>query len=92
MDTHHIKDTVRPFLVKYIKTAPLSDDDDFFQKRFVNSLFAMQLVLFLEKEFRIHMVDADLVIDNFRSLNAIAALIMRKHGVTAEQPRPDNKN
>ena len=45
---------------------------------FVNSLFAMQLVLFVENHFGVAVEDDDLDIDNFKSINAIASLIERK--------------
>jgi methoxymalonate biosynthesis acyl carrier protein len=41
-------------------------------------MFAMQLVMFVEKEFGIIVEDEDLDIDNFRSVNAIAGLVERK--------------
>jgi acyl carrier protein len=43
----------------------------------------MQLVLFVESEFGFTVEDNDLDIENFRTLNAMAALIERK---TAAQP------
>lgn len=73
-----IQAKTRTFLQKYFQTLELMDDQDIFALGFVNSLFAMQLVLFVEKEFGLHIEDEDLDIDNFRSLNAIAALVERK--------------
>ena len=68
----------RNFLQKYFQNLELTNDQDIFALGFVNSLFAMQLVLFVEKEFALQIEDEDLDIDNFRSLNAIAALVERK--------------
>jgi methoxymalonate biosynthesis acyl carrier protein len=41
-------------------------------------MFAMQLVLFLEKNFKIAIGNEDLELKNFQSINAMAELIERK--------------
>jgi acyl carrier protein len=69
---------IRSFLATFFGNIELADDQDIFALGFVNSLFAMQLVLFVEKEFALKVEDEDLDIDNFRTLNAIAALVERK--------------
>ena len=45
---------------------------------FINSLAALQLVQFLEKEFGITVEDEDLDLDNFRTLNSMDDLLERK--------------
>ena len=77
-----IKTSIRAFLARFFQNINLEDDQDIFALGFVNSLFAMQMVLFVEKEFRFTVEDDDLNMDNFRSINAIAALVERK--TTAE--------
>ncbi|MGA9772900.1 MAG: acyl carrier protein [Blastocatellia bacterium] len=72
------KAKIREFLLRYIRKHDLKDEDDFFAMGFVNSLFAMQLVTFLEQQFCITIDDDDLEIENFRSINVIAALVGRK--------------
>ncbi len=78
MTTDEIKEKVRSFLLKFIKNHDLKDDEDLFASRLLNSLFAMQLVLFVEKEFTIKIENQDLDIKNFSSVNAISGLIDRK--------------
>ncbi len=68
----------RAFLARFFQNIDLQDDQDIFALGFVNSLFAMQLVLFVENGFGIAVEDVDLDIDNFRTINAIVALIERK--------------
>jgi acyl carrier protein len=58
--------------------AAIRDEDDVFALGFANSLFAMQLVAFVEGEFRIEIDSDDLEIDNFRSIAAISGLVERK--------------
>jgi methoxymalonate biosynthesis acyl carrier protein len=56
----------------------VKDDDDIFSMGFVNSLFAMQLVLFVEREFGISIDNDDLAIDNFKTIDAITRLVEHK--------------
>lgn len=74
---------IKAFLARYLQSIVLQDEQDIFSLGFINSLFAMQLVLFVEKEFGIEVSNEDLDIDNFRSVNAIATLIERKR---SQQP------
>jgi acyl carrier protein len=79
MDTTETKAKIRQFLSRYIRNYQLSDEDDIFASGFVNSMMAMQLVMFVEKEFAVTVEDEDLDLDNFRSVNAIAGLVERKN-------------
>lgn len=72
------KARIRTFLSSQFPTHELGDEDDFFSRGFVNSLFAMQLVMFVEREFDVRVEDEDLDIENFNTVNAIAALVARK--------------
>jgi acyl carrier protein len=73
-----IKAVIRQFLATFFKGHDLQDDEDIFSLGFVNSLFAMQLVLFIQQTFHITIEDEDLEIDNFRTINALSDLIQRK--------------
>jgi methoxymalonate biosynthesis acyl carrier protein len=77
------KATIRAFLAPHFRNLTLLDDQDLFASGFVNSLFAMQLVLFVEREFGISVENEDLLIENFSSIDAMANLIQRKIGVLA---------
>jgi methoxymalonate biosynthesis acyl carrier protein len=41
-------------------------------------MFAMQLVLFIEKEFQVTIENEDLDLDNFKTINALINLLKRK--------------
>lgn len=69
---------VTGFLSRFFRNHELQDDDDIFALGFVNSLLAMQLVTFIEKEFAITVLDEDLDIDNFRTVARIVALVEAK--------------
>lgn len=73
-----IEGKLRVFLSKIFRNHELQNDEDIFQAGFVNSIFAMQLVLFLETEFKIRIEDEDLELDNFRTINAMTGLIEKK--------------
>lgn len=55
-----------------------SDNDNFFALGFVNSLFAMKLVNFIEQEFGVRVENDDLDIKNFNSVDNIITLIDKK--------------
>ncbi len=78
-----VKIEIRQFLARFCKGCDLKDDADIFSAGFVNSLFAMQLVLFVERTFQIRVDNEDLDINNFRSINALANLIERKTATLA---------
>lgn len=66
---------IRGFLSRFFRKHELKSDEDIFALGFVNSLFAMQLVMFLEKEFSIKIENTDLDLNNFRTINSIIDLI-----------------
>jgi acyl carrier protein len=69
---------VRTFLSRYFRNQELRDDEDMFAKKIINSVAAMDLVLFIEKQFSIKLEPGDLKLDNFRTIGAIVAMIERK--------------
>ncbi len=75
------KTQIRSFIMQYIQNSDLKDDDDIFSSGYINSLFAMQLVLFVEKTFKIEIGNDDLRIDNFQTINALAKMLARKRQV-----------
>ena len=72
-----IRGKVREFVLKHVRDDELEDSENMFELGYVNSLFAMQLVLFVEKEFGITVSRNDLDFSNFRSIDAITALVAR---------------
>lgn len=66
---------IRQYLGKSKNVDNLKNEDDLFKCGFVDSLFAFQLVIFLEKEFKIKIKNKDITEDNFRSVEKIAATV-----------------
>jgi len=72
------KETIRSFILESINIPDLNDDDNLFETGIVNSLFAIQLMTFLEKSFSIEVTMDDLSMDNFQSVNATSLFVERK--------------
>ena len=75
-----IKETVKRFISSSITITNLDDDDNLFESGIVNSLFAVQLMTFIEKTFSIEVGMDDLDIENFKSLNATTAFVLKRNG------------
>ncbi len=52
-------------------------DTDLLSGGYVNSLFALEIVMYLEKEFKIRIKRRDITDDNFRTINNMTALVER---------------
>lgn len=55
-----------------------TDTDDIFELGFVNSLFAMKLLMFIEQEFGIVVENDDMDLSNFNSISNIVQFIEGK--------------
>jgi methoxymalonate biosynthesis acyl carrier protein len=75
-----VRRSIRGFITSAIALPDLGDDTNLFESGIVNSLFAMQLLTFIEKTFRITAEQDDLDIENFKSVNAATAFVLRKNG------------
>ncbi len=72
-----VEEKIREFLGRYVPSRALEEELDLFQGGFVNSLFAVQLVLFVEKEFSVRLGRDDLKLENFRNSHTLAELVRR---------------
>lgn len=79
--SERIREFVKMNLSVYDDDVVLNDNDNFFELGFVDSPFAIQLVCFIEEEFKIKIGDNDLDIDNFTSVNRIAEFVNKKKGI-----------
>jgi len=75
-----IKATVKQFISRSSNITNMDDDDNLFESGLVNSLFAVQLMTFIENTFAIEVGMEDLDIENFKSLNATTAFVLKKTG------------
>lgn len=78
-----IKLKIKAFLELNLGGQLVADTDDIFELGYVTSLFVMQLVTFLEKEFDLTIGPADLEFERFRTVTAMATLVNAKKGLAA---------
>jgi methoxymalonate biosynthesis acyl carrier protein len=78
LESQAVRRRIREFLLPHFRGHELRDDDDIFGLGYVNSLFAMQLVLFVEREFRISVRSAGLEFEQIRSVDALVRLVAAK--------------
>lgn len=67
-------------LLEFLATRTKSDvepDQDLFASGLVSSMFAMELVVFLEQRFGVAIVGSDLQMDNFRTVRTMTDLVTR---------------
>ncbi|MER5845058.1 MULTISPECIES: acyl carrier protein [Streptomyces] len=76
------KAKIGEYLSRFFPVQDLKDDDDIFQLGFVSSMFAIQLVSFVEHEFGLTIDNDDLELDNFRSIGALDAFVTRKRSAS----------
>lgn len=79
---------VRSFLAGLCDVSRLGDTDDIFSGGFVNSLYLVQLLNFVQKECAVLIEEDDYDMDNFRSVAAVAEFVARKRASTSETRSP----
>ena len=79
-DLSAIKDKVKVYIHEavYTEKDKIKDDSLIFVEGYIDSMGFMTLITFLEGEFGISTSDADLLEENFESINAISDFVMRK--------------
>jgi methoxymalonate biosynthesis acyl carrier protein len=78
-----IEEALLSFLAERIKTT-VTPDQDLFRSGLVSSMFAMQLVVYLEERYDIAVIGPDLTLDNFRTVQAMTKLVLRLRGAAGD--------
>ena len=73
-----VKTKIKDYLSRSVSNWDLQDDEDFFDLGLFHSLFAIQLVLFIEKEFGVELETDDLELSNISTLNKVTSLVLHK--------------
>lgn len=68
-------DRIHAFITSRFPGISLEFGEDIFAMGFINSLFAMELVMFIEKTFEVKIPNEELKFDNFRTISSMAALV-----------------
>ena len=77
-DQNGIKQSIRSFILGSVPLADLDGDANLFESGILNSLFAVQLMAFIERAFAIVVCQGDLELENFKALNAATAFVLQK--------------
>lgn len=78
-----VTERVREFIKRAARLRTLADDENILESGLVNSLLLAQILSFVEQDLGVEVSDDDLVVDNFKSVAAITALVERARGDTA---------
>lgn len=73
-----MRSKITAFLKERTGGRELQPEDDIFATGYVNSLFVVQLIAWMEKTFDFKVVGTDLNLANFRTIEAISQFIQRK--------------
>ena len=77
------REKIRTFIKNSIEVAEyerdFTDEENIFENGFVDSLFAMKLLNYVENEFYIRVEPEDMDITNFNSVNNIIRFLERKN-------------
>ncbi|MFL6110919.1 MAG: acyl carrier protein [Catenulispora sp.] len=65
------------FLKSSFPGLAIADEDDIFARGIANSLFTIQLIIFIEQRFALAIPNSELELDNFRTVKAMTALVER---------------
>ena len=79
-----IEDKIRSFILKnlyYAENSDLTDDVSFLAEGIIDSMGSMELVAFVESEFKVKVEQSEVVVKNFDSISKMAAFVRRKLGV-----------
>lgn len=71
---------VHEFVAQHVGGERFADDDDMFAAGRINSLFAVQLVMWVERTYGVIVQGADLDIGNFRTVADVARFIDSRIG------------
>lgn len=79
-ETESYRQAVRAFIVGHVGDDELGDDTDLFASGLVSSLFAVQIVVWIERTCGVRVAPEDLDIDNFTSIDAITEFLRLRRG------------
>lgn len=72
------EDIIRSYILENLHAADIDDDCDIFSSGMANSLFAIEMMTFLENTFNIKVTMDDLDMENFRTVEATSRFVRRK--------------
>jgi acyl carrier protein len=75
-----IKEKVKNYILEVtsVEKSKIQENSLIFKEGYFDSMGFVLLITFLEETFKIKTVDADLIEENFESINAITDFVIRK--------------
>lgn len=75
-----VKQKVRQYILSetYADKTKISDDTLIFKEGYFDSIGFVRIISFIEEIFRIKVDDADMVEENFKSINAISKFVLNR--------------
>ena len=74
LSNNELRARIREYVVSALHNPDLSDDADIFEDGGASSLFAAELVVFVEDALGVELSDDDLVRENFATIDAVSRL------------------
>jgi acyl carrier protein len=80
IDSVQIQEKIKAYILQATSAGKdkIKNDSLIFKEGYFDSMGFVMLITFLEEEFGTKTVDADLVEENFESINAISDFVIRK--------------
>jgi methoxymalonate biosynthesis acyl carrier protein len=82
----HTPEAIEQDLLGFVETrtkTTVPPTQDLFATGLVSSMFAMELVVYLEQNFQVAIVGPDLKMDNFRTVERMTELVLRLRDASA---------
>jgi acyl carrier protein len=90
----NIEETIRAYIAKEIQFSDkygYTDEASFLDEGIVDSMNVLQIVMFIEEKFGLHVEDEEVVPDNFDSVARLAVYVRSKVPLSAVQDQPTAK-
>ncbi len=78
MNEKEIKDKLRIFLSRSFSNYLLKDEDNFVEMGIVHSLFIIQIIMFIEKNFKVELEDEDIDLEKLKTINDLYSIVSQK--------------
>ena len=77
-----VREKLRVFISRFVRSREFNDGDQIFEAGFVNYMFVMELIIYIEKEFFLTVENDELELRNFASIDAMCDFIQAKSGIS----------
>lgn len=78
MDRNEIIEIIEEYILENVDENDIDYDYDFFDAELVNSLFTIELMTFIERNFNVKILMEELDINNFNTINHIVEFVHNK--------------